>query len=50
VGELAPGFEASFLVLEGDPLRDPANLERIQVRVKQGLVLPEMPRFYLRRD
>jgi len=50
LGELAPGFEASFLVLEGDPLRDPANLERIQVRVKQGLVLPEMPRFYLRRD
>jgi len=50
VGELTPGFEASFLVLEGDPLRDPANLERIQVRVKQGLVLPEMPRFYLRRD
>jgi len=50
VGELTPGFEASFLVLEGDPLRDPANLERIQVRVKQGLVLQEMPRFYLRRD
>ena len=36
------GYEASFLVLGGDPLADVANLERIAMRVKQGLVLPPM--------
>jgi cytosine/adenosine deaminase-related metal-dependent hydrolase len=50
LGELRAGFEASFLVLNGDPLEDPANLDRIGMRVKQGLVLPELPRITLRRD
>jgi hypothetical protein len=49
VGELAPGFEANFLALNGDPLDDPANLNRIGMRVKQGLVLPPMPAIVLGR-
>ncbi len=36
IGRLADGFEASFLVLAGDPLAEPANLEKIVMRVKQG--------------
>ncbi len=36
IGRLADGFEASFLVLAGDPLADAANLENIVMRVKQG--------------
>ena len=49
VGELAPGFEANFLALSGDPLDDPANLNRIGLRVKQGQVLPPMPAIVLGR-
>ena len=49
LGELAPGFEANFLALNGDPLEDPANLNRIGMRVKQGLVLPPMPAIVLGR-
>ena len=36
IGRLANTFEASFLVLEGDPLVDTANLHRITMWVKQG--------------
>lgn len=36
IGELRPGHEANFLVLEGDPIRDSANLHRIAMRVKSG--------------
>jgi hypothetical protein len=36
----APGDEASFLVLAGDPLDDFTNVERIQLRVKEGVILP----------
>lgn len=36
IGRLAEGFEASFLVLGGDPLADAANLEHIVMWVKQG--------------
>lgn len=36
IGQFADGFEASFLVLSGDPLADAANLEKIALRVKQG--------------
>ena len=36
IGRLAGGFEASFLVLQGDPLADVANLHRIGMWVKQG--------------
>jgi imidazolonepropionase-like amidohydrolase len=49
LGELRPGFEANFLVLNGDPLEDAANLHRISMRVKQGLVLPPMPAITLVR-
>ena len=45
LGVLADGFEASFLVLAGDPLADFANVRRISLRVKQGHVLkpPKAP-------
>lgn len=36
IGRLAQGFEASFLVLSGDPLADPANLQKIVTWVKKG--------------
>ena len=39
VGSLAAGAEASFLVLDGDPLADFANARRIRLRVKDGQVL-----------
>lgn len=40
IGRLDPGYEASFLVLEGDPLADFANTGKISLRVKKGLELP----------
>jgi len=42
VGRLDDGFEASFLVLEGNPLEDFESVERIFLRVKEGqrLALP----------
>ena len=49
LGELRPGFEANFLVLNGDPLDDPENLHRIGIRVKSGVVLPPMPTLVLGR-
>ena len=39
VGRLEEGFEASFLVLEGDPLEDFEHVRDIRLRVKQGHVL-----------
>lgn len=39
LGQLRAGYEASFLVLEGDPLRDFTSVTRIRMRVKQGRVL-----------
>jgi hypothetical protein len=36
LGRLADGFDASFLVLGGDPLLDWANSHDIKLRVKQG--------------
>ena len=39
IGELADGYEASFLVLAGDPLQDFANTQRIERRVKRGRFL-----------
>jgi imidazolonepropionase-like amidohydrolase len=38
-GELKEGYEASFLVLEGDPLKDFSNVTRIHLRVKKGRTL-----------
>ncbi|HET7730479.1 MAG TPA: amidohydrolase family protein [Usitatibacter sp.] len=49
LGSLAPGYEASFLVLAADPLADPENLHRISMRVKGGVVLPPMPSIRLIR-
>ncbi len=40
IGRLADGYEASFLVLAGDPTADFSNVGRITMRVKQGHVLP----------
>ena len=40
IGAFKPGYEASFLVLQGDPLVDFANTHSIRLRVKRGQVLP----------
>ncbi len=40
LGRLREGYEASFLVLAGDPLVDFANVTRIVQRVKLGHALP----------
>jgi imidazolonepropionase-like amidohydrolase len=39
IGELRPGFEATFLALESDPLLDFEATQRISLRVKEGRVL-----------
>ncbi|HKO59759.1 MAG TPA: amidohydrolase family protein [Pyrinomonadaceae bacterium] len=39
IGYLKKGYEASFLVLKGDPIEDFNNVQRIEMRVKQGEVL-----------
>jgi hypothetical protein len=39
IGRLRDGYEASFLVLNGDPVRDFTNVRRIEMRIKQGEVL-----------
>lgn len=39
IGKLVDGFECSFLALEGDPLKDFTNVQRIALRVKQGELL-----------
>ena len=39
IGRLEPGYEASFLALDGNPLVDFANTGRIRLRVKQGHLL-----------
>lgn len=39
IGRLAPGHEASFLALDGDPVADFANVRRIALRFKQGAIL-----------
>jgi imidazolonepropionase-like amidohydrolase len=49
IGELKPGFEANFLVLNGDPLEDTENLHRIGMRVKAGELLPPIPAIVLGR-
>ena len=38
---LQDGCEASFLVLDGNPIDDLANIRKIVLRVKQGVVLPQ---------
>ena len=42
VGRLADGYEASFLVLDKNPLDDLQNLKTIRYRLKQGVALTEL--------
>jgi imidazolonepropionase-like amidohydrolase len=39
IGRLEPGYEASFLVLDRDPIKDIEALKSIRLRVKQGCVM-----------
>ena len=39
IGALQDGYEANFLVLEGNPIQDFINVKRISMRVKQGDLL-----------
>jgi hypothetical protein len=39
IGRLEPGYEASFLVLDRDPIADLEGLRHIQLRVKQGCMM-----------
>ncbi len=39
IGRLREGYEASFLVLEGNPLESRESLRRIRLRVKEGRAL-----------
>ena len=39
IGHLAPGYEASFLVLDRNPLDDFRATQEIRLRVKQGVIL-----------
>jgi hypothetical protein len=43
LGRLEPGYEASFLALEGNPLADWSSLGRIRHRFKDGLPLEVQP-------
>ena len=40
IGKLAEGYEADFLVLEGNPLEDFRNVTKIASRIKGGRLLP----------
>lgn len=44
IGRLEPGYEASFLVLEADPLVDFSATQEIVLRVKRGRLLSASPR------
>ena len=39
LGALADGYEASFLVLDGNPIDDLANIRKINTRIKQGVAI-----------
>jgi hypothetical protein len=39
IGRLQPGYEASFLVLDRDPIEDLDGLRNIRLRVKQGCMM-----------
>ena len=43
IGKLRDGYEASFLVLPGNPIEDFMNVKKIEMRIKQGEVL-SMPK------
>ncbi len=40
IGKIGDGFEASFLVLEGDPTKNVLNIRRILMKFKDGQLLP----------
>lgn len=39
IGKLSPGYEASFIALDADPLADFQNVTKIRLRVKQGYTI-----------
>lgn len=39
IGYLKDGYEANFLVLEGNPILDFKNTDKISIRIKSGIVL-----------
>ncbi len=39
IGHLKEGYEASFLVLSGNPLQDFNNVQKVEIRVKEGELL-----------
>jgi imidazolonepropionase-like amidohydrolase len=39
IGEIKDGYEASFLVLEKNPLTDMQSVKKIDFRVKKGVIL-----------
>ncbi len=39
IGHLKKGYEASFLVLEGNPLKDLQQTQKIRLRFKQGYLV-----------
>jgi hypothetical protein len=41
IGRLVPGYEASFLVLDRDPIADFSNVKSIRLRVKQGVTIAQ---------
>ena len=43
IGRLDPGYEASLVVLAGDPLADFSNVKRITLRMKQGELIGALP-------
>jgi imidazolonepropionase-like amidohydrolase len=43
LGTLGDGYEASFVVLAGNPLADFANVGRIVMRMKEGALMPSPP-------
>lgn len=40
IGYLKEGYEANFLILDGNPLEDFKNTEKILMRIKSGIILP----------
>jgi Amidohydrolase family len=40
LGFLKEGYEANFIVLDGDPIANFANVNRVRMRVKRGQVIP----------
>ena len=39
IGRLQDGYEASFLVFKGDPIKDFLQVKKIEMRFKQGVFL-----------